>query len=164
MFLRVYSMYSMIWHRDENERVVSARHHIPNGVLQLVVSFILLPNEVKTIKGCQVYNKFPKLVDLLCISRYTSQFENSSLPSDPKFLCSASPGLSRRQRQICSRDPGTVMSIAAGVRKGIHECQFQFQYQRWNCTTFPNDFSLFGKVLVKGTDNWGTVRRHPYNT
>lgn len=65
-------------------------------------------------------------------------------------MCSIFPGLTRRQRQICGREPDIILTVADGVRKGIDECQFQFQYHRWNCTTFPNDYSLFGKELVKG--------------
>ncbi|ODM96021.1 Protein Wnt-2b, partial [Orchesella cincta] len=80
---------------------------------------------------------------------YTSQFDNSSV-GDPRTLCNIFPGLTKRQRQICARDPTIVLSVAEGVRKGIQECQFQFQYYRWNCTVFPNDLSLFGNALVKG--------------
>lgn len=43
------------------------------------------------------------------------------------------------------------MNVAKGVSKGIDECQFQFKYHRWNCSTFPNDLTLFGRGLVKGT-------------
>lgn len=76
---------------------------------------------------------------------------------DPRNLCSIYTVLTRRQRQICLRQPGIVLTVAEGVRKGIDECQYQFQYHRWNCTTFPNDFSIFGKDLVKGQSKlkWG---------
>ncbi|CAL8077939.1 unnamed protein product [Orchesella dallaii] len=66
------------------------------------------------------------------------------------MLCNVFPGLTKRQRQICARDPKIVLSVAEGVRKGIQECQFQFQFYRWNCTVFPHDLSLFGSALVKG--------------
>lgn len=44
-----------------------------------------------------------------------------------------------------------MSSVGRGARAGIAECQWQFRYRRWNCSTVE-DSTVFGPVLQIGTD------------
>ncbi|XP_054707008.1 protein Wnt-2b-like [Uloborus diversus] len=69
--------------------------------------------------------------------------------SGPRQLCAALPGLSRRQREICDRQPALVKSIGQGARLGVLECQNQFRHHRWNCSTVDTGASVFGNTVLK---------------
>ncbi|XP_037666450.1 protein Wnt-9b [Choloepus didactylus] len=42
--------------------------------------------------------------------------------------------LSRRQKQLCRREPGLAETLRDAVHLGLLECQFQFRDERWNCS------------------------------
>uniref|UniRef100_A0A5F9DHJ2 Protein Wnt n=1 Tax=Oryctolagus cuniculus TaxID=9986 RepID=A0A5F9DHJ2_RABIT len=42
--------------------------------------------------------------------------------------------LSRRQKQLCRREPGLAETLRDAARLGLLECQFQFRQERWNCS------------------------------
>lgn len=42
--------------------------------------------------------------------------------------------LSRRQKQLCRREPGLAETLQDAARLGLLECQFQFRQERWNCS------------------------------
>lgn len=65
-------------------------------------------------------------------------------------LCNALPGLVSQQIEVCESHPNAIASVSEGARKGILECQFQFRYERWNCTT-GNGVDLFGHTLQRGS-------------
>ncbi|RUS72659.1 hypothetical protein EGW08_019581 [Elysia chlorotica] len=60
--------------------------------------------------------------------------------------------LTKRQRRLVTKNPGTVMAVVSGARMAIEECKHQFRNRRWNCPTkFENHRrSIFGKILQKG--------------
>ncbi|XP_050419344.1 protein Wnt-1 isoform X2 [Patella vulgata] len=60
--------------------------------------------------------------------------------------------LTKRQRKLVTRNPGTIMAIAKGAKIAIDECKHQFENRRWNCPTFYDGHggSVFGKILNKG--------------
>ncbi|CAL1527163.1 unnamed protein product [Lymnaea stagnalis] len=64
--------------------------------------------------------------------------------------CSEVPGLVQQQLQVCKDNPQSLLCISEGARRGILECQSQFRFERWNCTTQRN-YTVFGPVLRKGT-------------
>ncbi|XP_072038759.1 protein Wnt-2b-A-like [Amphiura filiformis] len=66
-----------------------------------------------------------------------------------RILCDNIPGLVGRQRQLCRTYPDVMVSIGRGVRIGVDECQYQFQNNRWNCSTLDRDSTVFGKVMLK---------------
>jgi hypothetical protein len=67
------------------------------------------------------------------------------------MFCEIIPHLNKRQKKICNKNSDLVEIVGKGIKEyGISECQFQFRYQKWNCSTFVNDSSLFGKLLVRG--------------
>lgn len=42
--------------------------------------------------------------------------------------------LSRRQKQLCRREPGLAETLQDAAHLGLLECQFQFRHERWNCS------------------------------
>uniref|UniRef100_A0AAU7EAA5 Protein Wnt n=1 Tax=Terebratalia transversa TaxID=34513 RepID=A0AAU7EAA5_TERTR len=71
-------------------------------------------------------------------------------PLHDSSTCNHIPFLVNQQQEVCKRNPQSMMCIGHGARKGISECQYQFKYERWNCTTHRSP-SVFGKLLEKGT-------------
>ncbi|XP_041373985.1 protein Wnt-1-like isoform X2 [Gigantopelta aegis] len=60
--------------------------------------------------------------------------------------------LTKRQRKLVTRNPGTIMAIAKGAKTAMDECKYQFRNRRWNCPTYQDRHggSVFGKILQKG--------------
>lgn len=60
--------------------------------------------------------------------------------------------LRRKQQRLARENPGLLAAIAKGANNAIHECQYQFRNQRWNCSTknFLRGKNLFGKIVDKG--------------
>ncbi|XP_076458512.1 protein Wnt-1-like [Babylonia areolata] len=59
--------------------------------------------------------------------------------------------LTRRQRKLLGRNPGTLLAVAQGARMAIEECQFQFRYSRWSCPTLGDgSASVFGRIVQRG--------------
>ncbi|TKC34649.1 hypothetical protein EI555_019342 [Monodon monoceros] len=42
--------------------------------------------------------------------------------------------LSRRQKQLCRREPGLAETLQDAAHLSLLECQFQFRHERWNCS------------------------------
>ena len=62
--------------------------------------------------------------------------------------CGAVPGLVYQQLRLCHENPGAMPYVGQGVGMSIAECQHQFRYERWNCTTTSNT-TVFGQVLAQ---------------
>ena len=67
-----------------------------------------------------------------------------------KSMCISLTGLSLGQQKLCTLYHDHMQSIGRGAQMGIRECQYQFQFRRWNCTTIQGDSSVFGPVLEIG--------------
>uniref|UniRef100_A0A915L9K5 Protein Wnt n=1 Tax=Romanomermis culicivorax TaxID=13658 RepID=A0A915L9K5_ROMCU len=71
-------------------------------------------------------------------------------PSIERY-CSSLNFLNENQRKTCSSFPYAMLSVSYGARDSIVECQSQFRYERWNCTTkkTENDtiYDIFGSTL-----------------
>lgn len=67
-------------------------------------------------------------------------------------LCTQIPGLSPGQAKLCQLYQDHMSSVGRGARAGIAECQWQFRYRRWNCSTVE-DSTVFGPVLQIGKNN-----------
>ncbi|QHR78469.1 hypothetical protein KM759_gp053 [Lymphocystis disease virus 4] len=65
-------------------------------------------------------------------------------------ICNEIPGLNPYQRVICQSHPTTVITVSEGVQMGINECQYQFQYGRWNCSAL-GERTVFGQELRVGS-------------
>ena len=46
--------------------------------------------------------------------------------------------LSHNQMRICQLYPDHMASVNAGVQLATHECRYQLEWRRWNCTAPPN--------------------------
>ncbi|XP_004384888.1 protein Wnt-9a [Trichechus manatus latirostris] len=42
--------------------------------------------------------------------------------------------LERKQRRMCRRDPGVAETLVEAISMSALECQYQFRFERWNCT------------------------------
>lgn len=69
---------------------------------------------------------------------------------DPSDICSSIPGLVTKQRRVCEDHPAIIQAISAGARRGIMQCQHQFQNERWNCTIEGGE-SVFDHTLQRGS-------------
>ncbi|XP_015911327.1 protein Wnt-7b-like isoform X1 [Parasteatoda tepidariorum] len=65
-------------------------------------------------------------------------------------ICNKIPGLTMPQRIFCQTRPDIVVAIGEGTRLGVAECQRQFRYHRWNCSTIGSN-QVFGHVIVVGS-------------
>ncbi|XP_071527166.1 protein Wnt-7b-like isoform X2 [Panulirus ornatus] len=68
------------------------------------------------------------------------------------LLCSRVPGLTPRQRRICTKAPDAIVAISEGARIGVRECQHQFRHHRWNCSLMASGGGgVFGHVVLIGS-------------
>ncbi|GFR83644.1 protein Wnt [Elysia marginata] len=80
---------------------------------------------------------------------YRALAQMSSLAHiNDKGNCEDLSGLVKRQRRICRRNIELMDSVRVGALMAIDECQAQFKYRRWNCST-ENNLKLFGNVILK---------------
>lgn len=57
-----------------------------------------------------------------------------------------------RQVQVCKRNVDVMNSVKFGATIAVQECQHQFRYRRWNCTTLQFEKSpVFGNSVNGGT-------------
>lgn len=42
--------------------------------------------------------------------------------------------LEKKQRRMCRRDPGVAETLREAITMSALECQYQFHFERWNCT------------------------------
>ncbi|XP_033728481.1 protein Wnt-1-like isoform X2 [Pecten maximus] len=72
---------------------------------------------------------------------------NTQLYNNPSLL-----PLTKRQRRLVTKNPGTILALMTGARMAIEECKYQFRNRRWNCPTMDvgNGGSIFGKILQRG--------------
>ncbi|XP_026492000.1 protein Wnt-5b-like [Vanessa tameamea] len=81
---------------------------------------------------------------LLEFEEWTNQ---TDLFSDKSRMCARLRGLTPGQRRVCRRHKDHMPAVGDGVKKGIKECQYQFQNRRWNCTVTEDD-TVFGPLTL----------------
>ncbi|VDP28019.1 unnamed protein product [Schistosoma curassoni] len=77
----------------------------------------------------------------------------------PKPLCLRVQGLTHSQAQLCQRYFDHMPVISIGAKLGIYECQRQFRFRHWNCSS-DNEASAFGPVTL--TEN--LKQNHPFSS
>ena len=66
-------------------------------------------------------------------------------------FCDGMPDLSLKQREMCEADRDVMASIRYGANLAVKQCQYQFQYRRWNCSVPEKDrITLFRRITGKG--------------
>ncbi|XP_017324609.1 protein Wnt-6 isoform X3 [Ictalurus punctatus] len=68
----------------------------------------------------------------------------SPLVMDPNSICRKTKRLGSKQADLCQNHPEIVTEVVKGARLGVRECQYQFRFRRWNCTSHNK---YFGKIL-----------------
>ncbi|XP_059583528.1 protein Wnt-6 [Alligator mississippiensis] len=68
----------------------------------------------------------------------------SPLVMDPNSICRKARRLAGKQAELCQTEPEIVQEAARGARLGVRECQHQFRFRRWNCTSHSK---YFGRIL-----------------
>lgn len=53
--------------------------------------------------------------------------------------------LTRKQRKFCRRDPGMPQVLDEATKMSVAECQYQFRFERWNCSTGKTRINLLTK-------------------
>ena len=71
----------------------------------------------------------------------------SPVVMDPTSICRKARRLAGRQAELCQAEPEVVAELARGARLGVRECQFQFRFRRWNCSSHSK---AFGRILQQG--------------
>lgn len=71
----------------------------------------------------------------------------SQVVLDPFQMCRKTKRLRGKMADICRNDKALLKQIANGYALGQRECQDQFKYRRWNCTSSRRSMR---KVLLRG--------------
>ncbi|XP_057665370.1 protein Wnt-6 isoform X1 [Diorhabda carinulata] len=93
---------------------------------------------------------------LLIITPYTTSWwaVGSHLVMDPNQTCKRARWSRGKMSDICNNKPGLLNQIAKGIALGQTECQYQFRYRRWNCTSTKRSIK---KVMLRDTRETGFV-------
>lgn len=75
--------------------------------------------------------------------------------SRSNVVCSGIPGLTKEQRELCYKNPDVTAAATEGLQMAISECQYQFMWHRWNCSSLtPSSRIQQNSVLLqRGTKN-----------
>ncbi|KAK1166055.1 protein Wnt-6-like [Acipenser oxyrinchus oxyrinchus] len=73
---------------------------------------------------------------------------------DPNSICRKTKRLAGKQAELCQTEPEIVSEVVKGAKLGVRECQFQFRFRRWNCTSHNK---YFGKVLQQAITSAGVT-------
>ncbi|XP_064633046.1 protein Wnt-16-like [Lineus longissimus] len=73
-----------------------------------------------------------------------------SLPNKDD-ACSQTTGLVNQQIELCKDNPQALPCIQNGAKRGILECFFQFQNERWNCSLIQKQSAGFGPLINRRT-------------
>ncbi|XP_015760766.1 PREDICTED: protein Wnt-5a-like isoform X2 [Acropora digitifera] len=67
-------------------------------------------------------------------------------------FCDGMTDLNMEQKALCEENRDVMASIRYGATLAVKQCQYQFQYRRWNCSLPEQDrYTLFRRITGKGT-------------
>lgn len=67
-------------------------------------------------------------------------------------VCKTFPGLSKAQLELCHKYPDVTAAAFHGIQMAVEECQYQFRWHRWNCSSLStkNRNPHSSSILQKG--------------
>lgn len=68
--------------------------------------------------------------------------------------------LEPKQRQTCRRTPGLAPLLLEAVNLAIYECNFQFKYDRWNCSLDNGRLQILNKGEMEAMQTPGRLAPH----
>ncbi len=84
---------------------------------------------------------------------FCTRVHGNPLVMDPNSICRRTRTLVGRHADMCQSQPEIIQEVAKGARLGMRECQHQFHYRRWNCSSQSRNLA---KILQQGEDfQWG---------
>ncbi|CAH1114715.1 unnamed protein product [Psylliodes chrysocephalus] len=98
----------------------------------------------------------PAVYLLLILTPFSNSWwtVGSYLVMDPNQTCKRANWSRGKMADICNNKPGLLNQITKGIALGQTECQYQFRYRRWNCTTSRRSIK---KVMLRDTRETGFV-------
>lgn len=70
--------------------------------------------------------------------------------SENSVVCNGIPGLTKEQRELCHKKPDVTGAAVKGLQLAISECQHQFMWHRWNCSSLtPSSRTQQSSVLLQ---------------
>ncbi|CAG9121443.1 unnamed protein product [Plutella xylostella] len=91
---------------------------------------------------CRMQQTFPATVILVFSLFCSASCHDNTMPSlhlNSMLTCRLVGGLTREQRAVCHEAPDAAAIAFEGLDLAVRECQHQFRWHRWNCS------SLLGK-------------------
>ncbi|XP_038218270.1 protein Wnt-10a-like [Zerene cesonia] len=88
-------------------------------------------------ENCRMTWTFPAIIFLFVplLNMASSRDELPHLKLNSALACRFVRGLTREQRSICHEAPDTASVAFEGLQLAVKECQHQFRWHRWNCTS-----------------------------
>ena len=78
-------------------------------------------------------------------------YDNYVDPTAQFFIDQGYQMLTRKQRRLVTKNPGTMMAVGHGARMAVKECQYQFANRKWDCAVNQSKGgSIFGKITMHG--------------
>ena len=140
-------------------------------LLKLIKCFSFIPDSCSSIdeviclkiqyliKSFSLTVNFKKFI-LVSISRYLSMASVGLTPQkqpSPSERCSAVPDMVMEQQRLCQENPQAMPCVGLGAKIGMYECQYQFMFERWNCTSPYSPQGGQSTALKKGRIHLDTL-------
>ncbi|KAH9487933.1 Protein Wnt-1 [Bulinus truncatus] len=118
--------------------------------LLVMLWFMLLTTDVSSQKSTKV--KAPKGTRWWSLAKVGEPSNDLRSPLTKHNNNPSLEPLTKRQRKLVTKNPGSIVAVESGAKLAILECKHQFKNRRWNC---PTNFeghgnSIFGKIIQKG--------------
>lgn len=92
-----------------------------------------------------ICNRLPTIILLILLfveSRRATNLMSNSIDnwvSGSAVVCNGIPGLTKEQRDLCYGNPDVTVAALKGLQIAISECQHQFTWHRWNCSSLTTN-------------------------